>query len=101
MRNKINAHQRFKAIYREMDKAEAAFAEKPEVLAAKNSFEANNNKIGEHLSQLMRPVSTVRSPKQDSESRMRKSLSQMIGIGLAMATSQDNQPLIATLKIMS
>lgn len=98
MRNEINAHQRFKAIYREMDKAEAAFAEKPEVLAAKNSFEANNNKIGEHLSQLMRPVSTVRSPKQDSESRMRKSLSQMIGIGLAMATSQDNQPLIATLK---
>jgi len=96
MRNAINAHQRFKAIYREMDNAEAAFAEKPEVLAAKNSFGSNNNKIGEHLSQLMRPVSTVRSPKQDSENRMRKSLSQMIGIGLTLATSQDNQPLIST-----
>jgi hypothetical protein len=98
MRIEINAHQRFKAIYREMDKSEAAFAEKPEVLAAKTSFGANNNKIGEHLSQLMRPVSTVRGPKQDSENRMRKTLSQMIGIGLALATSQDNQPLISTFR---
>lgn len=98
MRNEINVHQRFKAISREMDKSEAAFAEKPDVLAAKTTFGSNNDKIGDHLSQLMRPVSTVRSPKRDSENRMRKSLSQMIGIGLTLATSQDNQPLITTLK---
>jgi len=98
MRYEINVHQRFKGIKREMDAAETAFADKPEVLAAKAAFGSNTDTIGEYLSQLMRPVSTVRSPKLDSEIRMRKSLSQMIGIGLTLATSQDNQPLIATLK---
>lgn len=98
MKIEINFHQRFKAINREMNNYAMAFAEKPEVLAAKTAFEGNNEKIGEILSQLLRPVSTVRSPKLDSESRLRKALSQMIGIGLALATSQDNQPLLALFK---
>ena len=98
MKKEINILQRFKAIRREMENCEEAFAEKPEILAAKVAFENNTDNIGDILSQLLRPVSTVRSPKQDSESRMRKSLSRMIGIGLTLATSQDNQPLITTLK---
>ena len=99
MRKEINVYHRFKAVKREMDNCQEAFVDKPEILAAKTAFDSNTDKIGDHLSQLMRPVSTVRSPKQDSVNRMRKSLYQMIGIGLTLATSQDNQPLIATLKI--
>lgn len=98
MKNEINIHQRFKGISRVMNNYDEAFAEKPEVQAAQNAFVTNNDKIGEILSQLLRPVSSVRSPKQDSEIRMRKTLSQMIGIGLTLATSKDNQVLIATLK---
>jgi hypothetical protein len=98
MKKEVNYHQRFKAINREMNNYELAFAEKPEIMAAKALFGSNNDKIGEILSQLLRPVSTVRSPKQDSENRMRKALWQMIGIGLTLATSQDNQPLLTTLK---
>lgn len=98
MKNEIIIHQRFKAISREMDNYEEAFTGKPEIQSARTAFGSNNDKIGEILSQLLRPVSTVRSPKQDSEKRMRKILSQMIGIGLTLATSQDNQPLLITLK---
>lgn len=98
MKIEINIHQRFKAISRVMNTHDEVFTEKTEVQAARTAFGGNNDKIGETLSQLLRPVSTVRSPKQDSEKRMRKTLSQMIGIGLTLATSQDNQPLLATLK---
>ena len=98
MKKEINVHQRFKAISRVMNNYEEAFAEKTEVLAARTAFGSNNDNIGEILSQLLRPVSTVRIPKQDSENRMRKTLSQMIGIGITLATSQDNQPLLITLK---
>ena len=97
MKIEIKAHQLFKAIKREMDNCEEAFAEKPEVLAAKTLFGSNNDKIGVHLSQLLRPVATVRFPRQDSVSRMRKTFTQMIGIGLILATSQNNQPLIEML----
>lgn len=97
MRNEINIHQRFKSVSRVMENSKEAFAEKPEVLVAKTSFNTNNDKIGETLSQLLRPVSTVRIVKQDSEKRMRRSLSQMIGIGMTLATSQDNQTLLSML----
>lgn len=98
MKIEINIHQQFRAIRREMDNCEEAFAEKTEVLAARAAFGSNTDKIGDTLSQLLRPVSTVRFPKQDSEIRMRKTLMQMIGIGLTLATSQNNQPLIFTLQ---
>ncbi len=81
-----------------MDNSEEAFAEKPEVQAARTAFDSNNDKIGDIFSQLLRPVAMVRNPKQDSERRMRRSLSQMVGIGLTLATSQDNQTLLAMLK---
>jgi hypothetical protein len=98
MKIEINFHQRFKAITYQLDKYAEAFAGKPEILAAKTEFVNNTNLIGESLSQLMRPVSTVRSPKQDSEKRMRKCLSQMIGMGLTLATAADNQPLLLLLR---
>lgn len=98
MKTEINNLQRFKAISREMDNNNAAFEGKTEVLAARTAFGNNNEKIGEYLAQLLRPVATVRSIKQDSVKRMRKSISQLIGIGLTLATSQDNQPLIAMLR---
>lgn len=98
MRNEINFHQRFKAINRQLDNYAEAFTGKPEVLAAKTDFGNNTNLIGDILSQLLRPVSSVRSPKQDSDKRMRKSLSQMIGMGLTLATGTDNQPLLLLLR---
>jgi hypothetical protein len=98
MKKEINTLQRFKAISRVMETYAAAFEEKNEVQTARNAFGSNNEKIGELFALLLRPVATVRSPRQDSERRMRKALSQMIGIGLTLATSQDNQPLIAMLR---
>lgn len=98
MKTEINIHQRFKSLSRAMDNYEEAFAEKTEVQSARAAFESNNTKIGEILSQLLRPVAMVRNPKKDSEKRMRRSLSQLIGIGISLAKSQDNQPLLSMFK---
>jgi hypothetical protein len=59
---------------------------------------ANTSLIGEKLSQLMRPVSTVIYPKTDSESRMRLLLSRMIAFGISLATSQEMNPMLLTLQ---
>jgi hypothetical protein len=98
MKTEIEKHQQFKGIVFVLENHSADFEEKPDLLAAKQAFVANTAQIGEKLSQLMRPVSTVRSPKIDGESRLRKELSKMIGIGLSIAVSQKDQILIDTLK---
>lgn len=95
MKKEIEKHQQFKAIDFTLGKHNEAFTEKPDVQSAREAFAANTSRITEILSQLMRPVSTVRSQKMDSESRLRKELSKMIGIGLSLATTLDNQPLVS------
>jgi hypothetical protein len=97
MKTEIEKHMDFKAIDYTLGKYPEAFTEKPDIQSARESFSTNTTSIGEILSQLMRPVSTVRSPKIDSESRLRKDSSKMIGIGLSLATTMDNQPLVSTL----
>ena len=98
LKKEIEKHQQFKAVGFVMDKNAEAFAEKPDILAAKVAFVANTSLIGSKLSQLIRPVSTVIFPKIDSESRMRLSLSRMIAFGISLATSQDLKPMLLTLK---
>jgi len=97
MKKEIQKHQSFKAICYVMDNHAEAFTENADILPARDSFIANTSQIGEILSQLMRPVSTVRTPKMDSESRLRKELSKMLGIGITVATTLDNQPLVTIL----
>ena len=98
MKTEIEKHQEFKAIDYTIGNHAEAFAEKPDLQTARDTFTSNTARIGEILSQLMRPVSTVRIPKIDSENRLRKDLSKMIGIGISLATTLDNQPLVTTLK---
>lgn len=98
MKKEIEKHQHFKAVGFVVEKNSDAFTEKPDILAAKDAFMANTSLIGGKLSQLIRPVSTVISPKTDSESRMRLSLSRMIAFGISLATCQDLQPMLLTLK---
>ncbi len=97
MKTEIEKHQSFKAIGFVIDNHAEAFNEQADILPARDSFIANTSRIGEILSQLMRPVSTVRTPKMDSENRLRKELSKMLGIGISLATTLDNQPLLVTL----
>ena len=98
MKKEIEKHQHFKSVGFVVGKNTEVFAEKPEILAAKDAFVANTSLIGGKLSQLIRPVSTVISPKIDSESRMRLSLSRMIAFGISLATCQDLQPMLQTFK---
>jgi hypothetical protein len=98
MKSVLEKHQEFKAIDFTLGKHNEAFTEKPDVKSARETFAANTSRINEILSQLMRPVSTVRYPKIDSQSRLRRQLSKMIGIGLSLATTQDNKPLISMLR---
>ena len=98
MKKEIEKHQHFKSVGFVVGKNTEVFAEKPEILAAKDAFVANTSLIGGKLSQLIRPVSTVISPKTDSESRMRLSVSRMIAFGISLATCQDLQPMLLTLK---
>ena len=97
MKAEIKKHQSFKALCYVIDSHAEAFTNNTDILPARDSFIANTNQIGEILSQLMRPVSTVRTPKIDSESRLRKELSKMLGFGISIATTLDNQPLITML----
>lgn len=98
MKTEIRKHQSFKAISYVVNEHAEAFTDNADILPARDSFIANTSQIGEILSQLMRPVSTVRTPKMDSQDRLRKELSKMLGIGISIATTQDNQPLITVLK---
>jgi len=98
MKKEIEKHQQFKAITFVVEKHADVFAERPDILAAKAAFVANTSLIGEKLSQLIRPVSTVIYPKTDSESRMRLLVSRMIAFGISLATSQDLNPMLLTLK---
>jgi hypothetical protein len=98
MKTEIEKHQQFKAIGFVLENHAADFEEKPDMQSAKVAFMANTTQIGEILSQLMRPVATVRSPKIDSESRLRKEVSKMIGIGMSIAEGQNNQVLLETLR---
>jgi hypothetical protein len=95
MKKEIEKHQEFKAIDFTLGKHEEVFTQKPDIQSARETFSANTTRINEILSQLMRPVSTVRTPKMDSEIRLRKEVSKMIGIGLSLATTQENNPLIS------
>lgn len=90
--------QSFKALSRVMNNYAAIFNEKPDIQAAREEFDENLEKIRELISQLLRPVSTVRGVKTDSRNRMRKSLWQMLGIGITLAARSNNQPLVETLK---
>lgn len=98
MKNQIFKHQSFKAVSYVMNKYSAVFAEKAEVLAAKEEFETNNERMRVLLSQLLRPVSAVRNPRKYSDIQLRKQLSQVLGLGITLATSQNNLPLLETFK---
>jgi hypothetical protein len=98
LKKEIEKHQHFKAVGFVVEKNADAFAEKPDIQAAKDAFVANTTLIGGKLSQLIRPVSTVISPKIDRESRIRLSLSRMIAFGISLATCQDLQPMLLTFK---
>ena len=98
MKKEIGKHQKFKAIVFVMENNAESFAERPDILAAKDAFVANTSLIGEKLSQLIRPVSTVIYPKTDSESRMRLLVSRMIAFGISLATSQELNPMLLTLQ---
>ena len=99
MKNYIARHQLYKAIDRVMDNNEEVFSAKPEALAAREIFTNQNSRITAVITQLVRPVSTLYSPKQDSELKMRKTVGNMVGIGIAVATRLNNQPLLEIMNV--
>jgi hypothetical protein len=94
MNNFILNHQRNKALQRVNEKYPAVFAGKPEILSANETFAGNNDKISVLIAVLARPRPLVFSPKKDQAVKLAVALSRKAGIGLLLATRQNDIPKI-------
>lgn len=99
MKHLIFIYQGFKSLNWVMDNYAAVFEDKPEVQSAKETFAGNNDRIGELITNLVRPRSIVYRPRQNSREKLRILLARMAGIGVIVATRQQNAPLADMFKV--
>lgn len=95
MKKIVLYYQRNRSLERVMINNPEVFAEKPEITAAIEKFTANNNRSGDLLADLARPRSIIFLPKSGQERNLRRELSRMAGIGILMATRQNDAPKAA------
>jgi hypothetical protein len=92
MNNNNLYHQRNKALQRVNEKYPEVFEGKPELQAANSTFAGNNERITELNSVLARPRPLVFGPKKDLSQKLAVSLSRKAGIGILIATRQNDVP---------
>ena len=99
MQTEINKHQKIKSICRVLNNYPLAFANKPQALAMKETLGGQSDDLSNLISKLLRPASTIHRPKQDSQQKLKVSLTEYIGMGILLATHLDNKPLLDILKV--
>lgn len=98
MKNIVLDYQRNRSLERVVTNNPEVFTGKPEIIAANVKFAANNNRLGELLADLAHPRSAIFRPKHDLDKKLRKELSRMAGIGILLATRQNDAPKTALYK---
>jgi len=98
MKNTVLEYQRNRAIERVMDENPEVSVGKPEILTAIETFAANDIRIGEILSDLAKPRSVIFRPKHDQLRKLRVAVTRMAGMGIILATSQQDEPKAAMYK---
>lgn len=98
MKNKVLEYQRNKSIERVLGNYPEVSLGKPEILTAIQNFAANDIRIGELLSDLARPRSVIFRPKHDQLKKLRVATARMAGLGVILATSQQNEPKVSMYK---
>lgn len=99
MRREIIRHQKYKALQRILSDYPQAFEGKPEAQALVDTLAIQNDQLSETISKLIRPVSTVYRPKQDTRKTLLLMLNSMLGVSIMIATRIGNQPLIDIMKL--
>lgn len=99
MKQIIFKHQKYKAIVRVLNNYPLAFAEKTKALAMLALFIQYCDQLSELISTLLRPLSTIHRPKQDSQQKFTEALSEIIGMGILLATDLGLTPLLDILKV--
>ena len=98
MKNTVLEYQRNRAIERVMGDNPEVSVGKPEILTAIETFAANDIRIGEILSDLAKPRSVIFRPKHDQLRKLRVAVTRMAGMGIILATSQQDEPKVAMYK---
>jgi hypothetical protein len=98
MKNTVLEYQRNKSIERVMVDYPEVSAGKPEILTAIETFAGNDIRIGEILSDLAKPRSVIFRPKHDQLRKLRVAVTRMAGMGIILATSQQDEPKAAMYK---
>ncbi len=98
MKNTVLEYQRNKSIERIMVNYPEVSAGKPEILTAIETFAGNDIRIGEILSDLAKPRSVIFRPKHDQLRKLRVAVTRMAGMGIILATSQQDEPKAAMYK---
>jgi len=98
MRRLVSQHQKYLAISRILDSNAAVFEGKTEAQAVKDLFTQQLAEASEHISKLLRPISTVRRPKQDVQQLFLDETMRVIGMGIMLATRLSDNPLLDMLK---
>ncbi len=98
MRRLISQHQKYLAISRVLDSYAAVFEGKAEAQAVKDLFTQQLLEVSEHISKLLRPISTVRRPKQDVQQQFLEETLKVIGMGILLATRLGDNPLLDMMK---
>ena len=98
MKDKVLIHQRNKAVERVFVKYPEVTKEKPEIIAAVESFTKNNTRVGELLAEVAHPRSVIYSPKHDQLRKMRVAVVRMSGLGVIIATRQGDEPKVQMYK---
>ena len=92
-------HQRDKAVQRVNETYMDVYEDKREVLEATESLKGNNLRIAIVLALLAKPRSLVFSLKKGQASKLSRSLSRKAGIGILLATRQQDEPKLALYKL--
>ena len=92
MKNIVLDHQRNKSTERVLGNYPEVSLGKPEILTAIENFASNNNRCGELLGELARPRSVIFRPKHDQLRKLRVTTARMAGLGVILATSQQDEP---------
>ncbi|MFA5971920.1 MAG: carboxypeptidase-like regulatory domain-containing protein [Lentimicrobiaceae bacterium] len=99
MKQIIFKHQKYKAIGRVLNNYPLAFAEKTKALAMLALFIQYCDDLSELISKLLRPLSTIHRPKQESQQKFTEALSEFIGMGILLATDLKLEALLDILKV--
>jgi hypothetical protein len=91
MKYSVLDNQRKKAIERSCTNNPEVWESKPEIMAAIETFTGNNTRIGELLAVLARPRSIIFRPKHNQLRSLRVGVSRMAGLGIILATSQQDE----------